>query len=256
MKFKLYTDIYQNDTYPMPEIDQNLIFFVSQENGIGMEKLFRKLGIGNRNKFYDLIKSMGEQGSIETKKIGRTRHVYLNSPDKKVNHFIKTFGNRLELYEKEINKNLTLLEKNLPLISEKQPMKPVKIKVPQLKIDKKKHMYTVQGTVNQHYMTWKTRAKPRKYFDTILQLLHRLYQESSVLTFGDTFTDDTTIIKGYQERSEKLIKDTATKIENMFRDKIDFAFVITQLRRSIYALIYKLTLKEDLKKLEKSSSIL
>ena len=251
----------------MPEIDQNLILFVSQENGIGMEKLLRKMKIGNRNTFYELIKSLEEQGNIETKKIGRTRHVYLNSPDKKVNHFIKTFGNRLELYEKEINKNLALLEKNLPLISEKQPMKPVKIKVPQLKRIRKKKIqtdqgikeqwdYAVQGTINQHAMTWKTRAKPQKHFDAILNLLHKLYQESSVLTFGDTFTDDTTIIKGYQEHSEKLIKNTCTKIEDMFRDKIDFTYAITRLRQSIYALIYKLTLKEEIKKLEKSSSIL
>jgi len=251
----------------MPEIDNNLIFFVSQENGIGMEKLREKMKIGNRNTFLNFINEKEDQKIIETKKIGRTRHVYVKSIDKKVNHFINTFGNRLDQYEKEINKNLALLEKNLPLISEKQPMKPVKIKVPQLKRIRKKKIqtdqgikeewvYKVQGTINDHYMTWKTRAKPRKHFDAILDLLHKLYQESSVLTFGDTFTDDTTIIKGYQERSEKLIKDTATKIENMFRDKIDFVFAITQLRRSIYALIYKLTLKEDLKKLEKSSSIL
>jgi len=243
----------------MPEIDQNLIFFVAQENGIGMEKLLLQMRIGNRTTFYNLIKEKEDQGIIETKKIGRTRHVYLKSIDKKVNHFINTFGKRLDLYEKEINRNLALLEKNLPLISETRPMKPVKIKIPKLeriKKTKKEWTYKVQGTINDHGMTWNARAKPRKHFDIILQLLHKLYQESSVLTFGDTFTDDTTIIKGYQERSEKLIKKTCTEIEDMFRDKIDFTYAITRLRQSIYALIYKLTLKEDLKKLEKSSSVL
>ena len=121
----------------MPELDQNLIFFVSQENGIGMEKLLRKMEFGNRNQFYDLIKSMEEKGIIETEKIGRTRHVYVKSLDKKVDHFIKTFGKRLDQYEKEINRNLALLEKNLPLISEKQPMKPIKIKIPKLERIKK-----------------------------------------------------------------------------------------------------------------------
>ena len=243
----------------MPELDEKLIFFVAQEHGIGMEKLLRKMEFGNRNQFYEFMESKKEQGIIETKKIGRTRHVYLKFIDKKVNHFIKTFGNRLDQYEKEINMNLALLEKNLPLISKKQPMKPVKIKVPKLKLIKKTKSiwkYREQGTINQHAMTWKPRAKPLKHFDAILNLLHRLYQESSVLTFGDTFTDDTSIIKGYQEHSEKLIKDTCTKIEDMFRDKIDFTYAITRLRQSIYALIYKLTLKEDLKKLEKSSSVL
>jgi len=249
----------------MPELDEKLIFFVSLENGIGMEKLFRKTGIGNRNKFYELVDSMEERNIIHTEKNGRTRTVYLKSIDKKVNHFLNTFGKRLDQYEKEINKNLALLEKNLPLISETRPMKPVKIKVPQLKRIKKKKIqtdqgikeewvYKVQGTVDSHAMTWKTRAKPKKYFDTVLQLLHKLYQESSVLTFGDTFTDDTKLIKEFQNRSEKLIKDTSKKIEDMFRDKTDFAFAITQLRQSIYALIYKLTLKEDITKLEKLDS--
>ena len=252
----------------MPELDQNLIFFVSLENGIGMEKLMRKMKIGNRNTFYDLIKSTEEQGIIETKKNGRTRTVYLKSIDKKVNHFINTFGKRLDQYEKEINMNLALLEKNLPLISEKQPMKPVKVKVPRLKRvikTKSKWVYKPQGTVNENFMTWKPRAKPLKHFDAILNLLHRLYQESSVLTFGDTFTDDTTVIKEYQKHSEKLIKDTAKKIEDMFviernskgeviRTKTDFVYAITRLRQSIYALIYKLTLKEDITKLEKLDS--
>jgi len=259
MKFKLYTYISQNDTLPMPEIEENLIFFASQDYGIGMEKLMGKMKIGNRNKFFNLIKEMEDQNIIETKKIGRTRHIYLKSIDKKVNHFLNTFGKRLDQYEKEINKNLALLEKNLPLISETQPMKPVKIKIPKLELIKKtksEWKYKAQGTIDDHGMAWNPRAKPKKYFDTILQLLHKLYQESSVLTFGDTFTADTKLIKQFQNRSEQLIKDTSKKIEDMFRDKRDFVFAVTQLRQSIYALIYKLTLKEDLKKLEKSSSVL
>jgi len=157
----------------MPEIEENLIFFASQENGIATEKLMRKMEIGNRNTFYDLIKSMEESGRIETKKIGRTRHVYVKSIDKKVNLFIKHFGKRLDQYEESINRNFTLLEKNLPLISEKQPMKPVKVKVPQLKRIKKtksEWTYKEQGTVNQRYMTWKPRAKPLKYFDSTTKI--------------------------------------------------------------------------------------
>ena len=241
----------------MPELDNNLIFFVSQENGIGTEKLMRKMKIGNRNTFLNLINEKEDQKIIATKKIGTTRYVYVKSLDKKVNHFINTFGKRLDQYEKEINKNLALLEKNLPLISETRPMKPVKIKIPKLELIKKtksEWKYKEQGTIDDHGMAWNPRAKPKKYFDTILQLLHKLYQESSVLTFGDTFTDDTKLIKEFQNRSEKLIKDTSKKIEDMFRGKADFVFAVTQLRQSIYALIYKLTLKEDITKLEKLDS--
>ena len=244
----------------MPELDDNLIFFVSQENGIGTEKLMRKMKIGNRNKFYKFIDKKEEQNIIETKKIGRTRQVFLKSVDKKINSFITTFRNRLDFYEKDINKNLTLLEKNLPLISEKQPMKRIKIKAPKLKLIKKTKsvwQYKTQGTMDDHAMRWNVRAKPRKHLDVILQLLHKLYQESSVLTFGDVLTNDTALIKGYQKRSEKLIQDTCTKIENMFvierrangeilKTKIDFTYTINRLRESIYALIYKATWEKEL----------
>ncbi len=246
----------------MPEIDDNLILFASQENGIGMEKLREKMKIGNRNTFLNFINEKEDQGIIETKKIGRTRHVYLKSPDKKVDKFINTFGKRLDLYEKEINRNLALLEKNLPLIFEDKPMKPVKIKVPKLKRIKKtkeEWTYKVQGTIDNHGMTWNVRAKPRKHFDVILQLLHKLYQESSVLTFGDTLTANPALLKGFQKRSDKLIKDTSTKIENMFvierkangdilKTKTDFAYAINRLRGSIYALVYKAILEEKIKK--------
>lgn len=239
----------------MPEIDNNLIFFLSQESGIGMEELLKKMKIGNRTTFYNLIKEKEDQGIIETKKIGRTRHIYLKSLDKKVDKFINTFGKRLDLYEKEINNNLTLLEKNLPLINPKTPMKPVKIKIPKLELitkTKKEWKYKVQGTINNHGMTWNPRAKPRKYFDTILQLLHKLYQESSALTFGDTFMNSSSV-KGFQKRSDKLIKDTSTKIENMFNGKPDFVYAVTRLRGSIYALIYKATLEKEFEEIKKPS---
>jgi len=246
----------------MPEIDDNLILFLSQENGIGMDKLMIKMKIGNRNTFFNFIKEKEDQGIIETEKIGRTRHVYLKSLDKKVDKFINTFGKRLDLHEKEINKNLVLLEKNLPLISKTRPMKRVKIKIPKLELitkTKKEWKYKVQGTINDHGMTWNPRPKPSKHFDIILQLLHKLYLESSVLTFGDTFTANPALLKGFQKRSDKLIKDTSTKIENMFviernsrgeviKTKTDFAYAITRLRGSIYALIYKATLEEEIKK--------
>ena len=233
----------------MPENDEKLINFVAQENGIGMEKLMQKMEMRNRNTFYKFVKQMEEREIIKTEKEGRFRRVYLKSSDKKVDKFINTFGNRLDLYEKEINKYLALLEKNLPLISKDQPMKRVKMKVGVLELDKERRMYRDMGkTQDSHGYTWKTRAKPLKYFDTMLDLLHKLYQESSVLSFCDPLTDDDVLINGYQKRSDKLIKETVRKIENMFRGETDFAFAIDQIRRRLYALVYRATLKEQIKK--------
>jgi len=233
----------------MPENDQKLINFVAQENGIGMEKLMRKMEMGNRNTFYNFVNLMEEREIIKTEKEGRTRRVYLKSPDKKVDKFINTFENRLDLYEKEINKYLALLGKNLPLISKDQPMKRVKTKVGVLELDKERRVYRDMGkTQDSHGYTWKTRAKPRKYFDAMLELLHKLYQESSVLSFANSLTDDDVLIKGYQKRSDKLIKETVRKIENMFRGKTDFVFAIDQIRRRLYALVYRATLEEQIKK--------
>jgi len=214
-----------------------------------MEKLMRKMEMRNRNTFYNFIKQMEDSEIIKTEKKGRFRRVYLKSPDKKVNKFIITFGSRLDLYEKEINKYLALLGKNLPLISKDQPMMIVKTKVGVLEFDKERQMYRDMGkTQDSHGYTWKTRAKPRKYFDTMLELLHKLYQESSVLSFGDYLADNDVLIKGYQKRSDKLIKETVRKIENMFRGETDFVFAIDQIRRRLYALVYRATLKEQIKK--------
>ena len=233
----------------MPDNDEKLINFVAQENGIGMEKLMQKMEMRNRNTFYKFVKQMEEREIIKTEKEGRSRRVYLKSPDKKVDKFINTFGNRLDLYEKEINKYLALLEKNLPLISKDQPMKRVKMKVGVLEFDKERRMYRDMGkTQDSHGYTWKTRAKPRKHFDTTLELLHKLYQESSVLSFSEFLVDDDVLIKGYQKRSDKLIKETVRKIENMFRGERDFAFAIDQIRRRLYALVYRAILKEQIKK--------
>ncbi len=207
-----------------------------------MEKLMRKMEMRNRNTFYNFIKQMEDREIITTEKEGRVRRVYLKSLDKKVDKFIITFGNRLDLYEKEINKYLALLEKNLPLISKDQPMKRVKTKIGVIEFDKERQMYRYMGkTQDSHGYTWKTRAKPRKYFDTMLDLLHKLYQESSVLNFGDSLADNNVLIKGYQKRSDKLIKETVRKIENMFRGETDFAFAIDQIRRRLYALVYRAT---------------
>ncbi len=61
-------------------------------------------------------------------------------------------------------------------------------------------------------------------------------------------SNDDELINGYQKRSDKVIKETVRKIENMFRGETDFAFAIDQIRRRLYALVYRATLKEQIKK--------
>ena len=88
------------------------------------------------------------------------------------------------------------------------------------------------------------------HFEIILNLLNRLYQESSIFTFGTSICDDPTLMKKYQTRSEKLIKHTVNKIENMFRDKRDNAFVVTRIRMVLYGFVYKATMEAEFKKIQ------
>jgi len=195
------------------------------------------------------------EGKIKIKQVGREKQVSLASPDKKVNTFIINFGKGLDNYEKLLNKHLTALDKNKPLISPNQPLKKVKTKTGVLELDKKRQVYRYMGkTQDSHAYTWKTRAKPRIHFETILNLLNRLYQESSIITFGTPICDDPTLLKDYQTRSQKIIERTTKEIENMFRGKPDFAFIIYRIRMVLYGFVYKATINAESKRIQKLSS--
>ncbi len=104
-------------------------------------------------------------------------------------------------------------------------------------------------TEDSHVYTWKTRLQPRKHFDSLLNILNRMYQESSAINFAEPITDDSKLIKEYQKRSERLIKDTVKKIENICRDDGPaLHFVIHQIRNVIYGMIYKTTLEKEIKR--------
>ena len=234
-----------------PELWEKVMKILIEKNGISKNELFRKSSYGNKNKFFEYLNEWEASGQIKINQVGKEKQVSLASPDKKVNTFIKNFGKALVNYEKLFNKHLTALDKNKPLISPNQPMKKIKTKTGVLELDKKSGVYRDMGkTQDSHAYTWKTRAKPRMHFEIILNLLNRLYQESSIFTFGTSICDDPTLMKKYQTRSEKLIKHTVNKIENMFRDKRDNAFVVTRIRMVLYGFVYKATMEAEFKKIQ------
>lgn len=252
----IYTQELHNDTDMTLNVWENSMKILIEKNPISKNEFFRLSGYGNKNRFFEYLNEWEENNWIEIKQVGREKQVSLASPNKKVDSFIKNFGKRLDNYEKLLNKHLSALKKNKPIISPKQPMKKVPIKVPVLELDKKHQVYRDLGKrEDSHAMTWKTRAKPTMHFETILNLLNKLYQESSVLTFGTPICDDATLMKEYQTKSQRLLQHTIIEIENMFRGETDFVFVITRIRMVLYGLVYKATVEAEIKKSELASSV-
>jgi len=243
---------YHNDTDVKTDVWEKTVEVLINKSEVSKSELIRLSGYGNRNKFFEYLKQWELNKLIKIRRPNdREILVSLASPDKKVNTFIKNFGKKLDYYEKQLNIHLTALDKNKPLISPNQPMKKIKTKTGVLELDKKSGVYRDMGkTQDSHAYTWKTRAKPRMHFEIILNLLNRLYQESSIFTFGTSICDDPTLMKKYQTRSEKLIKHTVNKIENMFRDKRDNAFVVTRIRMVLYGFVYKATMEAEFKKIQ------
>ena len=231
-----------------PTLWEKVMNVLIQKNGISKNELFRKSKYGNKNKFFEYLDEWESEERIEINQVGREKQVSLASSDKKIKTFIKNYGKGLDNYEKLLKKHLTELEKSLPLISPTDSMKQIKTKTGVLELDKKRQVYRHMGkTRNTYAYTWKTRTKPRKHFEFILSLLNNLYQESSVIVFSIPISDNPSVTRKYQTKSQDLIDDTIKKIENMFRDKIDFAFVVYRIRIVLHGLIYKATLEKEMK---------
>jgi len=119
-----------------------------------------------------------------------------------------------------------------------------------LELDKERNVWRDMGKTEDDYAyTFKTKPTARKHFDNILNLLNRLYQESSVLNFAGVIIDNDKLLREYQKRSEKLIKRTVRRIENMFDKKDDpksLTFVIWQMRNVLYGLAFKATLEKEM----------
>ncbi len=234
----------------MPVDLEKIIEILVQYGELAKGKLWKLSEYGNRTVFFKKMEQFEKDGYVKSRFEGNNRLISLASPNKTVNSFIHNYGKRLDAYEKSIGIHLNGLKKNLPLISSKQPLKKIKTKIGVLELDKKRDIYTDMGkTEDSHAYTWKTRSKPRKYFDELLNILNRIYQESSAINFAEPITDDPRLIKEYQKRSERLIKKTIAKIENICRDDGPaLHFAIHQIRNVIYGMIFKATLENEMKK--------
>jgi len=100
--------------------------------------------------------------------------------------------------------------------------------------------------------TFKTRPTAEKQFVKILDLLYKSYQESSALNFAESIIEDPKLIKIYQERSEKMIKEKeiTDNISKMIlkQDPNSIVYVNNRLRNVLYGLVFKTTLEEEMKK--------
>ena len=126
-------------------------------------------------------------------------------------------------------------------------MKRVKTRIGVLELDKKRGVYRDMGkTEESHDMTWNCRKKPLMHFENIMNILNTMYQHSTALNYNIGLDIDTSLMKKYQKKSDKLINETVDKIEDMFRGQPDFHYAITRLRASISGIIYQLTMKSKI----------
>jgi len=232
----------------MPDKHQKVIENLYRYGELSMLRLQEKTGI-RRNDLFKLIPEMLKNGKVRTRKKGRENLVSLNSPEAPTKSLLINFDKRLRQYEKIIETELKALEKSKPLISFSSSFEKVKTKEPIMELDKKRNVYRPMGKIRDGYAyDFKTRPTPRKHFDNLLDLLHKLYQESSVLNFADTIVDDETLLRDWQKKSEKLIIDTVNQIEKMFYEQRGYVFVVSKIRMVLYGLIYKATLEEEIGK--------
>ena len=139
----------------------------------------------------------------------------------------------------------------MPLVPKKNSIKRIKTKEPLIKSkindkDQVIEIYAVPGkTIEGHAWTWRTRPKPLKYFNAILNLLNRLYQESSAISFSD-FIDNDPTIKEYQKESKNLIKHTLTKFELIFKKDIKSrGYAYFYIKNTLYGLIHQIILDKE-----------
>jgi len=228
---------------------ENTMKILIENPVISKNELFRQSDYGNKNRFFQFLDEWEKEGLVAIKQVGREKQVSLSSPDKKINKFINDFGKDLVNYEKLLKKHLIALEKNKPLISPKKPFKPRKGKRPAIEVKKKDNVLTINIKTEDdpNLRAWNTRTKPLVHFETILNLLNKLYQQSSVMTFDMPLIDDFKLMRNYQTKSKKLIEDTVQELIDIFRDEIGFHFVIKRIRKVLYALVYKATMEAKMK---------
>jgi len=234
----------------MPDKREKVIETLAVNGELSMVKLVEKSEV-RRNDVFDLVKELRSEKLVTIRTIGRETLVRLNSPIKKTNHFITNYPNRLKYFEKSLEKEFKALEKNLPIVSSTLPLKKVKIKRGVLELDKERNVWRDMGKTEDDYAyTFKTRPSAEKQLVKILDLLYKLYQESSSLNFAESVIGDPKLINAFQKNSEKIIKEITDKISKMLlkKDPTSFVYVNYRLRNVLYGLVYKATLEAELKK--------
>ncbi|MEK0337818.1 MAG: hypothetical protein QQN41_10335 [Nitrosopumilus sp.] len=230
-----------------PDVWENVMNILIEKYELSKTELYEKSWYANKTKFWKYLEEWEKESKISVKEVGKEKLVSLSSSDKGLEVFIKNFGIELVVYEKRIKSNLQQLKNNLPLLHKKMPMKRVKTRIGVLELDKKQGVYRDMGkTEESHDMTWNCRKKPLMHFENIMSILNTMYQHSSALNYNIGLDIDTSLMKKYQKKSDKMINETVHEIEDMFRGQPDFHYAITRLRASISGIIYQLTMKSKI----------
>lgn len=248
----------------MPDLYTKIIKLLIEKYELSTNELSRELPYPNKNRLIKYLKYWERKEALHSRQDGNKILYSLASPDKKINLFLKNYGKQLLSYEKLVNKHLSALEKNKPLINPKHPFNPIKTKENVLELDKEKQVYRT-NTTEGHGFIWKIRPKPLFHFNAILRILNNIYQESSILNFSTVLCDNPVLIKQHQKGSEKLIKYTVKKIEDMFttektkdgefyKGTTDYVYVINRLRDTLYGLVHKATIEKQFESISKSAS--
>jgi len=210
--------------------------------------LWEKSIVVSKRTFWKYLDEWEKEDKIKVREAKNEKLVSLSDSDKGIALFLNNFGIELNNYERLLKNNLQQLKNNLPLIHEKFPMKQVKTREPKLSLDKKRNVWRDMGkTQAGHSMVWNCRKKPLQHFEAIMSILHQIYQRSSALNYNIGLNIDTTLMKKYQQKSDKMINDTADTIEDMFRGKHDMSYTMYRLRATLSGIIYQKTMQKNMK---------
>ena len=206
-----------------PDKPEKVVEILAQYGELSMVELEKLTGI-RRNDLFELIPDMETKKLVITRYTGRVKLTRLFSPKKSLDHFLKNYENRLKWFKKSLEKEFKALEKNLPIVSTTLPMKKIKVKQGIFSLDKKTNTRRDMGeTQDGHAYTFRARPTAEKQLVKILNLLYRLYQESSSLNFAESIIDD-----------PKLIK---TMPKNMLETPIHLKMFITSLKKKIERIV-------------------
>ena len=231
-----------------PDYWENVMNILIEKYELSKTDLWDLSIVVSKRTFWKYLDEWEKDDKIKIREAKNEKLVSLSDSDKGIALFLNNFGIELNNYEKLLKNNLQQLKNNLPLIHEKYPMKQVKTREPKLSLNKKRNMWTDMGkTQAGTAMTWNCRKKPLQHFEAIMSILHQIYQRSSALNYNIGLNIDTTLMKKYQQKSDKMINDTADTIENMFRGKEDMSYTMYRLRATLSGIIYQKTMKENMK---------